>query len=258
MCPVCPARELIVKSRWRLHTSDIMAVKMNKAVDLKGNMYTLMSVVLNLSDLQAVRRDLAERVLQAPGFFQNTPVIVDFSSIDISDEFDFNALFKIIRQHKLLPVAVRGIADEMRVRLQSAGVPIVEQARAAKNETSGELAPHTDKMRSKAGSTLVIDRPVKAKQQCVAENGDLVILASVSASAELIADGNIHVYGTLRGRALCGVRGNTEARIFCTSLEAGLVSVAGRYKVLKKIPSVIKNKPVQIRLKDEKLLVEPL
>ncbi len=223
----------------------------------------MMSVVLssvdNSIDLELIKRDLAERVLQAPAFFQHTPVIVDFSSIEITEEFDFNALFKIVRQHSLLPVAVKGVADEIRERLQKAGVPIVEQSgSAAKGDSEDKAKLPAGRIEGEPGTTLVVDQPIKAGQQCVAQEGDLVVLATVSHTAELVADGNIHVYGALRGRVLCGVRGNTDARIFCTSLEARLVSVAGRYKILQKIPAAIKNRPVQIRLKGEKLLVEPL
>ena len=104
----------------------------------------------------------------------------------------------------------------------------------------------------------IVDQPVRSGQQCVSKHGDLILLSPISPSAELIANGNIHVYGTLRGRALCGVHGDTSARIFCSSLEAELVSVAGHYKLLEEVPAAVQNRPVQISLQDDQLLIEPL
>ena len=145
--------------------------------------------------------------------------------------------------------------------MQSAGVPIVELASTPSSEEKQEVAdaPAQDSQASKSRSTArIIEQPVRSGQQCVSKHGDLILLSQISSSAELIANGNIHVYGTLRGRALCGVHGDTSARIFCTALEADLVSIAGHYKVLEEVPAAVKNRPVQISLQDEQLLIEPL
>jgi septum site-determining protein MinC len=233
-----------------------------KSIDIKGNMYTLMSILLHDSDIENITAALAERVQQAPSFFKNTPVIVDFSPIEITDAYNFNALFKVIRQQQLLPVAVRGIDDDLREKMQAAGVPIVELASTSatdekEQETKNSASVADDAPRSGA-SARIVERPVRSGQQCVAKNGDLILLSQISPSAELIAGGNIHVYGTLRGRALCGVHGDTSARIFCSALEADLVSVAGHYKVLEEVPAAVKNRPVQISLQNDQLLIEPL
>lgn len=232
-----------------------------KSVDIKGNMYTLMSILLHDNNIDNVATDLAGRVQQAPAFFKNTPVIVDFSLVEITVSFDFSRLFKVVRQQQLLPVAVRGISDDLREKMQSAGVPIVELASTPSSEEKQEVAdaPAQDPQASKSRSTArIIEQPVRSGQQCVSKYGDLILLSQISSSAELIANGNIHVYGTLRGRALCGVHGDTSARIFCTALEADLVSIAGHYKVLEEVPAAVKNRPVQISLQDEQLLIEPL
>ncbi len=225
-------------------------------------MYTLMSILLHDNNIEKITADLAERVQQAPAFFKNTPVIVDFSPVEISAGYDFNQLFKVIRQQQLLPVAVRGIGDELREKMQSAGVPIVELASTSnadeKDEVTGDSATDNNEEVRSHNSARIVDRPVRSGQQCVARHGDLILLSQISQSAELIANGNIHVYGTLRGRALCGVHGDTSARIFCSALEADLVSVAGHYKVLEEVPAEVKNRPVQISLQDDQLLIEPL
>ena len=232
-----------------------------KSVYIKGNMYTLMSILLHESEIEKISADLAGRVQQAPAFFKNTPVIVDFSPIEIDATYDFNKLFKVIRQQQLLPVAVRGIGDELREKMQAAGVPIVELASTATTDEKKETAEQDDGRGDVTGPgslARIVDQPVRSGQQCVAKHGDLILLSQISPSAELIANGNIHVYGTLRGRALCGVHGDTSARIFCSSLEAELVSVAGHYKLLEEVPAAVKNRPVQISLQDDQLLIEPL
>jgi septum site-determining protein MinC len=106
---------------------------------------------------------------------------------------------------------------------------------------------------------MIVDRPVRAGQQIYARGCDLVVLAMVSAGAEVIADGNIHVYAPLRGRALAGARGNTSARIFVRSMEAELVSIAGVYRTIEQaLPESIKGKPTQIQLENERLVMTAL
>jgi septum site-determining protein MinC len=110
-----------------------------------------------------------------------------------------------------------------------------------------------------APGTIVIDKPLRSGQQVYARGGDLVVMAVVSFGAEVIADGNIHVYAPLRGRAIAGARGNTEARIFSTCLEPQLVSIAGIYRTTEtELPADVAGKPAQVRLDGEKLLIEPL
>ena len=107
--------------------------------------------------------------------------------------------------------------------------------------------------------TMVIDKPLRSGQRIYARGGDLVVLAAVSFGAEVIADGNIHVYGPLRGRAIAGARGNTGARIFSTCLEPQLVSIAGIYRTAEApLPADVQGQPAQVRLVGEKILVEPL
>ncbi|MEX3824739.1 septum site-determining protein MinC, partial [Paraburkholderia sp. BR14262] len=111
---------------------------------------------------------------------------------------------------------------------------------------------------TRAEPTLVIDRPLRSGQRIYAK-GDVVVLGLVSNGAEVIAEGNIHIYAPLRGRALAGVHGNHDARIFCTSLEAELISIAGIYRTTEvPLADDVRGKPAQIRLEEEKLLIEPL
>ena len=143
----------------------------------------------------------------------------------------------------------------MREPLQNAGVPIVEQA-ASNQSNKNDDYEKTLQQRSEQNRSVLIDEPLQPGQKCIAETGDLILTSTSHEKAELIADGNIHVYGTLRGRALCGVHGDKSARIFCSALEASLVSVAGHYKVLDGIPSALKDRPVQISLRDDRLVIK--
>ena len=105
---------------------------------------------------------------------------------------------------------------------------------------------------------LVIDKTVRSGQRIYADGTDLIVLAVVSAGAELIADGDIHVYAPLRGRALAGARGNANARIFSQSMEAELVSIAGNFKILEDVPAALKGKPAQVFLDQDKIVMQPL
>jgi septum site-determining protein MinC len=110
-----------------------------------------------------------------------------------------------------------------------------------------------------AGSPArLLTQPVRSGRQVYAHGGDLVVMSSISPGAELLADGHIHVYGALRGRALAGVSGDLTARIFCRSLEAELVSVAGYWRVREDIPEAIIGKPAQVFLEGERIAIEPL
>ena len=106
---------------------------------------------------------------------------------------------------------------------------------------------------------MVVDRPLRSGQRVYARGGDLIVLAVVSVGAEVIADGNIHVYGPLRGRAIAGARGDTSARIYCTCLEPQLVSIAGIYRTTETpLAADVLGQAAQVRLDGEKIIVEPL
>ena len=109
-----------------------------------------------------------------------------------------------------------------------------------------------------ASRNKLVTQPVRSGQQIYAPDGDLILMAAISAGAEVLADGNIHIYGILRGRALAGVKGNAKARIFCQSLEAELVSIAGCYRVIEQPEVELLGKPVHIFLSDNRLIIEPL
>ena len=213
---------------------------------LKGGMLTMTVVELIRQSPERFAIQLAEKVEQAPNFFQDTPVLISLEKLD--DQLDIAGLVTLLRtcrDYGLLPVALRG-AEEFRPLAQQASLVLLPPGRGGRDkileapepaaqtvaqQPAAAPAPAAPAPASQNTPTRVITQPVRSGQQVYAPGGDLIVLAPVSAGSELLADGHIHVYGPLRGRALAGVRGDTTARIFCQSLEAELVSVAGQYKV---------------------------
>ena len=167
-----------------------------------------------------------------------------------------------------------GLADVSQSKFTDSALRSNKASGSENNNGSGEnasqtaqqdqtvSAPPKSEPAPAAATTLkpakVINRPVRSGQQVYAEGGDLVVTASVSEGAELLADGNIHVYGTLRGRALAGVKGNTGARVFCQSLDAELISIAGQFIMHETVKGECWKKPAQVYLEDETLRIEPL
>jgi septum site-determining protein MinC len=240
------------------------------AIQIRGASYTLL--VLSLPDPkdQSFYSRLADKIGQAPNFFRLAPVVVDLKDLADAPPFNMAEMGRRLRQHSLIPIGVQnGTAEQNKVAVD-AGWTVFREGRPALVEvgTDGEnraadpveaqpqaVAAPDD---APGSSALVITQPVRSGRQVYAHQGDLVVLATASPGAELLADGHIHVYGPLRGRALAGVSGDTRARIFCRSLEAELVSVAGYWRVRDDIPEDLIGKPVQIFLEDERVMIEPL
>ena len=250
-------------------------MSIQSAVELKGGMYTLLSLQIHSTDAEEISLALKNKVLQAPSFFKDTPIVLDLSPVELDEQLDTHQLLEILAENKLIAIAAR-VNDKDSPAAQHIQLPVLDGGPTAHNKTidtesndeprdhdKEDPLTHTSQQNVACAimpitTPTIITRPVRSGQQLYAQNGELVVLAQVGAGAELISDSNIHVYGPLRGRALCGVTGNTKARIFCSSLEAELVSVAGNYKPLEEIPAALKGKPAQIWLEGTKLRIEPL
>lgn len=239
--------------------------------DLKSASLPVVAVVLKTTDAALFAADLADRVADAPGFFDNDPVLIDLAPVREAEEpIDFAAIVALLRSHSTLPVAVRGGNAAQMEAARAAGLAAAPDAPPARAEIPAAPAEVREVVREVevevvrevpvAGpGTMVIDKPLRSGQQVYARGGDLVVMAVVSFGAEVIADGNIHVYAPLRGRAIAGARGNTEARIFSTCMEPQLVSIAGIYRTTETaLPEEVAGKPAQVRLDGEKILIEPL
>ena len=237
------------------------AAPSRSSFDLKSASLPVVAVVLKTSDAAQFAAELAERVADAPGFFDNDPVLIDLASVrEAEAPIDFDAIVALLRHHSTLPVAVRGGSPAQMDAARAAGLAAAPDAPPARAEPAAPAVQEVVREVPVAGpGTVVVDKPLRSGQQVYARGADLVVLAMVSFGAEVIADGNIHVYAPLRGRAIAGARGNTEARIFSTCLEPQLVSIAGIYRTTEtELPAEVRGKPAQVRLEGEKLLIEPL
>lgn len=225
------------------------------AFELKGRMLTLSVLQLFNTDLAALATQLDTRMASMPELFQHLPVVLDLEAVQ-GQSLDLPALVDALRQRGLIPVGVRAVNAESKEQAVAVGLGVLnigtEPVRRA------EPVQRPEAKAPAVGAAMLIRQPVRSGQQIYARGGDLVVMAPVSAGAEVLADGHIHIYGPLRGRALAGVQGDTQARIFCQSLEAELVSIAGAYRISENIQETGRGRPVQIYLDGESLCIEPL
>ncbi|ACO79660.1 septum formation inhibitor [Azotobacter vinelandii CA] len=207
---------------------------------LKGSMLAITVLELAYNDLARLDHQLSEKVAQAPNFFQNTPLVLALDKLQPGAQgLDLRALLAICRRHGLRTLAIRASLAEHIAAAQALDLPVLPPSSARERPIAPSTTAATPTPARKPEKpaepavrpTRVVSVPVRGGQQIYAPGGDLLVLAPVSAGAELLADGNIHVYAPMRGRALAGIKGNSQARIFCRMLAAELISIAGRYKV---------------------------
>ncbi len=224
------------------------------ALELKAAAFSLPVLRLLNQDLASIAEQLDAKIRQAPGFFRHAPVVIDVSSLSEEDPVAFPPLLRLLRDHNLIPVGIRGGTPAQNRAAQGVKLAVLNESiqtvRANAAEPKGEESP--------APRFKIVTRPVRSGQRIYAPGGDLSVIAPVSSGAEIMADGNIHVYGPLRGRALAGMQGDLNARIFCQNLQADLVSVAGRYRVSENIPAELKGHAVQVFLEQESIRIERL
>ena len=207
----------------------------NRSVfELKGSMLALTILELTANDPDRLNVQLAEKVEQAPQFFQDAPIILALDKYpEGAQPLDLASLLSICRQHGLRALAVRTESPEHIAAANLLDIAVLAPSNARERPLA--ITPAAGQVVEPVEPELmpakIITQPVRSGQQIYAKNSDLIVLAAVSAGAELLADGNIHVYGPLRGRALAGINGNTDARIFCQQLGAEMLSIAGHYKV---------------------------
>ena len=201
---------------------------------LKGSMLAITVLELTQNDLERLDQQLAVKVAQAPDFFNNTPLVLALDKLPAECGLDLPALIALCRKHGLRTLALRAGDPQVIEAAAALDLPVLPPSGA--KERKLDLSSKAPAEPSKPAEpiyrpTRVVTTPIRGGQQVYAQGGDLIVLAAVSPGAELLADGNIHVYGPLRGRALAGIKGDTNARIFCQQLAAEMVSIAGHYKV---------------------------
>lgn len=231
----------------------------SKAFKLKGRLYTFTVLTLLDTDSALFLQQLTEVVHQAPKLFTNTPVVLDCTAID-TDKLDLPLICQFARKQGLIPVAIQGGNALFETLAQSQGLAVLKSSSNSDKPLCFDKSLESETVTvetvvSEAIKTKLITTPIRSGQQVVSK-ADLLITAAVSHGAELLADGNIHVYGALRGRALAGIAGDKHARIFCQSLEAELISIAGFYRLSDAIEPIAG--PCQIFLQDDHMHIEPL
>lgn len=237
------------------------------AFELKGSALTIMVLYLWDADSQSLTRQLQEKFGKVPGFFKNLPLIIDLAALQDSEQIpDFVQLATTLHSFGLVPTAVRGGNAAQNAQAIAANLGLLSSCRNERvvESTSSEteaLHPNPDPQPNlPPGSgqpTKVISQPIRSGQRVVAPHGDLIVLAAVNAGAEILAAGNIHVYGPLRGRALAGVKGDTEARIVCLQFQPELVAIAGEYMVNDEMDPAQFGQSTVISLADNQLKIEP-
>jgi septum site-determining protein MinC len=231
--------------------------------DIKSAQLPLVALRVKSARLDEVAEELAAQYADVPDFFDNDPLLIDFSLLALEEAaaadptpMDFEALLQAARDLHLRPVAVRGGSPVHQQLGQQAGLVLADDVLPARQTAAtapaAETPPDTPAPTAQPASqssALIIDKPLRSGQQVYARGRDLVVLAMVNPGAEVIADGNIHVYAPLRGKAMAGARGNTEARIFALAMEPELVSIAGIYRTSEVAwPDEVLGKPTQVRL----------
>jgi septum site-determining protein MinC len=239
--------------------------------DFKSASLTLMSFVLKTMSLQTLAQAMEERFGETPDFFSRDPVVIDLTHLASLESLpNFPGLIELLTKFQLTPVAVRGgnpgqMAAALRAGLgeapdgQSAPARVETVVQEVVREVIREVPVEVPVQVPTAVPTMVVDKPLRSGQQVYAKGGDLIVLAAVNNGAEVIADGHIHVYAPLRGKAIAGAKGNTQARIFAASMEPELISIAGTYRTTDNpLPPEVVGKPAQIRLEGDRLVYEAL
>jgi septum site-determining protein MinC len=226
---------------------------------VQGAVFTVMVVRAGMLRDPGFEAELAEQVHRSPRFFHNAPVVLDLKGAgEFVHEAEFAEAREILRRHTLTLIGIQNAAPAQADAAAAAGLAgFAPNATQPSRPRPAEAAPTSQSHASlSAAKSRLITQPVRSGTQIYARGADLVVTAPVSPGAEIMADGNIHVYGALRGRALAGAGGDAEARIFCSRLEAELVSIAGHYLVSDQIPPEHRGLPVQIALVDDRLTIE--
>jgi len=243
--------------------------------DLKGSVMTVLVLHIREPDADRLYPQLEKKMGKAQAFFRNAPVLIDLSETDEAGQsaLDLITLASTLRGLGMVPVGVRGGASSQHERILEAGLGLLPAVKAERSvETSSETPPPPPESTIKekpsgnretaaqppaaAAATRVVTHPVRSGQQVHAPQGDLVILSSVNAGAEVLAAGNIHVYGALRGRALAGINGDATARIFSLQCNPELVAIAGEYLVNESLDQSVLNQSVLISLGENGLKID--
>jgi septum site-determining protein MinC len=248
--------------------------------DIKSADLSLLALVLKTADVQAVSSALQQQMAETPGFFDQDPVLVDVSALEPTAHahLDLLGLLAVLREQHLVPLAIKGAQQALLAQAKALGLVDASDARIRRSAPiepslpvactpaptpAPELPSLPTPPAAPIWGAMVIDKPLRSGQQVYAKGRDLIVLAMVNAGAEVIADGHIHVYGALRGKAIAGARGNAQAQIFALVMEPELISIAGVYRTSENaLPAEVLGQAAQVSLQSgpdgDKLLISAL
>ncbi|WP_435276629.1 septum site-determining protein MinC [Psychrobium sp. nBUS_13] len=235
------------------------------SAELKGSLFPLSILVLEDNDLDKLQQQLDNKLKQAPAFFFRAPLVVNIEQVS-EEDIDFLALKQAIEAKDFICVGVCNGSTDQKKQARIAGLATLQPPKATEARAKPALKDAPQAVEEKPVVTqaplkapdMIVRQNVRSGQQIYAKNADLIVVGSVGNGAEVIADGSIHIYGKLRGRALAGASGNKGSSIFCQSLEAELVSVAGNYWVSDAIEKSLWQQSGIVKLDQEQLTIEPL
>ncbi|MBW1255206.1 septum site-determining protein MinC [Pantoea allii] len=226
-------------------------------IEFKGSSFTLSVVHLHHHEPEVIRKALQDKIDQAPDFLKNAPVVLNVAALDAA--VNWKQMQQAVSETGLRIVGVSGCKDDaLKKMIARVGLPVLAEGKESHKRDAQEPELKPVAAESLVAKTRIVNTPVRSGQQIYARNADLIVTSSVSAGAELVADGNIHIYGMMRGRALAGASGDRDCQIFCTNLAAELVSIAGEYWIMDQIPEAFFAKAARLCLQDGALTIQTL
>lgn len=223
-------------------------------IKLKGSSFTLSVIHVRDAEPEEIRQAIQNKIEQAPSFLQNAPVVINVANF--KKKSNWPQLYQAVSDTGLHIVGVSGCNDnELKQTIIRSGLPLLTEGKPPK---SSLIQAKTLPTAPKIVKTRLVNTPVRSGQQIYARNSDLIVTNNVSVGAEIIADGNIHIYGMMHGRALAGASGDGECQIFCTHLSPELVSIDGRYWLSDQIPTEFSGKAARLSLQNGTLTIQPL
>lgn len=226
-------------------------IKLQQAFQFRAGFTSCLVFELIQYDLALIDKQLIATTQKAPDFFRGSGVVIDLCKLNSHVIIEFNHLITLLKKYGITPIGIYGGTPAQQNLAHTFHLPLLNLSRTINKETQTTTT---------GNHTKLVTQPIRSGMQIYAKNGDLIITGQVSSGAELLADGHIHIYGCLRGRALAGINGNESARIFCRALDAELISIAGYYLTREEYASLTfaENSLLQIYLENDKLKIEPL
>ncbi|QFQ32501.1 septum site-determining protein MinC [Buchnera aphidicola (Aphis fabae)] len=241
------------------------------SIEIKGSNFTLLVLYLKSNNIDLINKSLYKKIQEYPQFFKNAPIILNVSHLSLN-QTNWRKIQEVVISHSFFIVGVTGCKDKyLKKIIIDSGLPVLLEGKTTENTENNinknisffykkhnfENTINT-RITKKTEKTHIINTPVRSGQKIYAKYSDLIVTNNVSAGAELVADGNIHIYGSVRGRVLAGANGDITSNIFCTTLFAELLSISGEYWLSDQIPLKFIGKSAQIYLSNKVLTINSL